>query len=197
MTNKNKSSIKVYVNIVPLIIIFLLIGGAGYFLFGQDIKLPSFKPEDSIKVTRIDGFPYRINVKEPREKTRKIIKSEEELTAYMAEIDPEGQIDLRENFNFNKNFLVAVSTETIQDPWTKYRIKRVERDSRKQKLTVEHELTVPVTECPEEKEEEETTDKADAEETTQAIIVDMIQISKTNWEVELKALTRKLPCNEF
>ncbi len=184
-----KTDVKIYVNILPLIIIFLLIGGAGYFLFGQDMKLPSIGG-DSIKVSRIEGLPKRVTVEEEKDKTRKIITSEEELTQFMAEIDPEGQIDLRENFNFDKNYLLAVASSSVEGPLNKYKIKKVESDSEDKKLTVEHELTVPMEdECPEKATEEEMAVKS--------IIVDMVLINKTDWEIDFTSLKRELPCGEF
>ena len=189
MKNKTKPGIKIYVNILPLVIIFLLIGGAGYFLFGQDIELPSFKPGSSIKVTRIDNFPQRITVETEREKTNEVITSEEALTRYMATIDPKGQIDLKEDFNFNKNFLVAVSSSTLEGPLNRYKIKKVERDSEDKKLTIQKELTIPMSECIDKVTEEEASVKS--------IIVDMVIISKNDWEIDFEALKKELPCEEF
>jgi hypothetical protein len=182
------NDVKVYVNILPLVIIFLLIGGAGYFLFGQDIKIPS--KEDSLtKITRVEGFPYRVSVSDERTKERVVITSEEELTNLMAKIDPEGQIELRENFNFKKNILIVASTETLTGNLNKYKIKQIIKDSKDKSLVVEQELTVPIEECPEKTTPEEAEKKS--------ILVDLIQLNKTGWPIDFELVKRELPCGEF
>lgn len=186
MTETNAT--KIYFNILPLIIIFLLIGGAGYFLFGQDIKFPS--REDSLtKIIRVEGFPHRISVNEEREKERVVITSEEELTNFMTKIDPEGQITLREDFNFKKNVLIVSSTETLEGTLNKYKIKRIVKDTKSKSLVVEQEITVPMEECPEKTSEEDTAKKS--------IFVDLIQLNKTDWEIEFELVKKTLPCGEF
>ncbi len=172
-------------NILPLLVIFMLIGGAGYFLFGQDIKLPS-KEDKLTKIVRIEGFPMRISVSGERRKQRRIIRSEAELNDFLAKVDPEGQIGLKENFDFRKNILIATSTETLEGVHNKYKIKRVTRDDNDRTLTIIQELTLPMEECEE-----------DTESAEKSIIVDLVQLRKTDWKIEFELEKRKLPCDAF
>ena len=178
-------SIKLYMNILPLLVIFMLIGGAGYFLFGQDIKLPN-KEDRLTKITRVEGFPVRISVTGERRKQRRVIRSEAELNDFLAKVDPEGQVNLKENFDFRKNILIATATEPLEGTYNKYKIKRVTRDDNDRTLTIIQELTLPIEAC------EET-----AETPEKSIIVDLVQLRKTDWKIEFELEKRKLPCNAF
>jgi len=77
-------SVKLYANVIPIIIILLLIGGAGYFLFGQDLEIPI--EDRKTQITRVEGFPRMIYVSEDREKVREVITSEEELNEFLSEV---------------------------------------------------------------------------------------------------------------
>jgi len=181
-------SIKMYINILPLLIMVLLIAGAGYLLFGQDIKLP--KKEDKLtKITRIQGFPARIPVDDNREKIRKVITSKEELTDFLTKVDPQGSLELTEEPDFSRYVVVASSTETLQGKLNSYRIKRIVKDIEDKELTVEQELILPMEECPNKETEEEKASKS--------IIVDLIMLNKTDWKIDFDLLKKELPCEEF
>ncbi len=181
-------SIKMYINVLPLLIIVLLIAGAGYLLFGQDIKLP--KKEDKLtKIIRIQGFPARIPVDDNREKIRKVITSKEELTDFLSKVDLQGSLELTEEPDFSRYVVVASSTETLQGTLNSYRIKRIVKDIEDKELTVEQELILPMEECPNKETEEERASKS--------IIVDLIMLNKTDWKIDFDLLKKELPCEEF
>ncbi len=181
-------SIKMYINILPLLIMVLLIAGAGYLLFGQDIKLP--KKEDKLtKIIRIQGFPARIPVDDNREKIRKVITSKEELTDFLSKVDLQGSLELTEEPDFSRYVVVASSTETLQGTLNSYRIKRIVKDIEDKELTVEQELILPMEECPNKETEEEKASKS--------IVVDLIMLNKTDWKIDFDLLKKELPCEEF
>jgi len=166
----------------------LLIAGAGYLLFGQDIKLP--KKEDKLtKIIRIQGFPARIPVDDNREKIRKVITSKEELTDFLSKVDLQGSLELTEEPDFSRYVVVASSTETLQGTLNSYRIKRIVKDIEDKELTVEQELILPMEECPNKETEEEKASKS--------IVVDLIMLNKTDWKIDFDLLKKELPCEEF
>lgn len=181
-------SIKMYINILPLLIIVLLIAGAGYLLFGQDIKLP--KREDKLtKIIRIQGFPARVSVDGDREKVRRVITSKKELMDFLAEVDPQKTLKLTDEPDFSKHVVVASSTETLQGTLNSYRIKRIVKDVEDKELTVEQELILPMEECPNKETEEDRVKKS--------IVVDLIMLNKTTWKIDFDLLKKELPCEEF
>jgi hypothetical protein len=171
--------IKLYVNIIPLLIILLLIGGAGYFLFGQDIEIPI--EDRKTKITRIEGFPRMMYVDEEREKIHRVIKSEEGLNNFLNEVDKDGILDFNENVNFNKYFVIATTTETLEGENHEFKIRKIYKDTDDKTLTVSRERIEPEDEC--------------KMEGGKNIWIDMIKLRKTDWNIEFEIVKKKLPCD--
>ncbi|KKS30972.1 MAG: hypothetical protein UU92_C0014G0019 [candidate division WWE3 bacterium GW2011_GWA1_42_12] len=64
MTNKTKTTLNM--SLIPLVVIVVLMIGAGYFLLQGEIKLPGFNKGTQIR--RLDGFPTVITTEMPLEK---------------------------------------------------------------------------------------------------------------------------------
>ncbi len=172
-------SIKLYVNIIPLAIILLLIGAAGYFLFGRDLEIPI--EDRRTKITRFENFPQKIYVDEERDKMQKVIKSEEELNEFLNEIDVEGKLNFNENVNFNRHYLVAATTKTLDAENYEFKIDKIIKDTDSKKLMISRERVEPEEDC-----------KIEGEKN---IWVDFIKINKTDWTIKSELVKKKLPCD--
>ena len=172
-------STKLYVNIIPLLIILLLIGGAGYFLFGQDFEIPI--EDRKTKITRIEGFPRMMYVDEERDKIHRVIRSEEELNNFLNEIDKNGNLDFNESINFNRNYVLAATTETLEGENHEFKIRKIYKDTDDKTLTVSRERIEPEDEC--------------KLEGGKNIWIDMVKVSKTDWKIEFELVKKKLPCD--
>lgn len=172
-------SLKLYVNIIPILIILLLIGGAGYFLFGEDLDLPTIKDRKT-QITRIEGFPRMIYVDEERDKIRTVIKSETELNEFLNQVDAEGNLRVNESVNFNRHYLIGTATKTLEGENHEFKIKKLIRDTDDKTLTVSQERTDPEDEC--------------ELEGGRNIWVDLVKINKTDWNIEFELVKKKLPC---
>ena len=173
-------SIKLYVNIIPLLIILFLIGGTGYLLFGQDIKLPI--EDRKTKITRLEGFPQMIYVDEERDKIRTIIKSEEELNDFLNQVDKEGRLTLNKKINFDRYYLLGTATETLEGENHTFKIRKIFKDTDAKKLLISQERIDPEKEC--------------ELEGGNNIWVDLVQINKTDWEIDFELIKKKLPCDK-
>lgn len=174
-------SIKLYVNILPLLIILALIGGTGYLLFGEDLELPKIEDRRT-QITRIEGFPRMIYVDEEREKIRTVLKSEEELNEFLNQIDAEGNLTVPENINFNRYYVLGTATKTLEGENHEFKIRKIYKDTDDKTLTVSQELTEPAEGC--------------KLEGGNNIWVDMVKINKTDWKIEFERIKKTLPCEE-
>jgi len=171
-------SVKLYVNVIPIIIILLLIGGAGYFLFGQDLEIPI--EDRKTQITRVEGFPKMIYVNEDREKIRKVITSEEELNEFLNEVDKNRELALNTNINFNRHYLMCTATKTLEGENHTFKIKKIYKDTDDKTLTVVQERTDP--------------DEGCKLEGGRNIWVDIVQINKTDWNIDFELVKKILPC---
>jgi len=173
-------SVKLYANVIPIIIILLLIGGAGYFLFGQDLEIPI--EDRKTQITRVEGFPRMIYVSEDREKVRKVITSEEELNEFLSEVDKNDELTLNTNINFNKHYLVGAATKTLEGENHEFKIKKIYKDTDDKTLTIVQERVDPDDEC--------------RLEDGKNIWVDIAQINKTDWNIDFELVKKILPCED-
>ena len=173
-------SVKLYVNVIPIIIILLLIGGAGYFLFGQDLEIPI--EDRKTQITRLEGFPRMLYVSEDRKKVRKVIKSEEELNEFLNDVDKNGELTIDTNVNFNRHYLMGAATKTLEGENHTFKIKKIYKDTDDKTLTVVQERTDP--------------DEGCKLEGGQNIWVDIVQINKTDWNIGFELVKKILPCED-
>ncbi|RJR27125.1 hypothetical protein C4561_03100 [candidate division WWE3 bacterium] len=179
MTDKKQF---IYISLLPLVIIVLLIFGAGYFLLADEIKLPKFNKGTQIR--RLENFPTIIYTEEGKqyEKQRRVIKSEEELNDFLNYIDPAGLVTLKETVDFNKEYVIGVATE-VEDPETHaIKIKKVYEDKDKKSLLIALHETFPRENC--------------TVEVSPHIAVDMVAINKTDWSIDFERVKEEEPCEE-
>ncbi|GIW69833.1 MAG: hypothetical protein KatS3mg101_0580 [Patescibacteria group bacterium] len=178
MTKKSRTTLNM--SLIPLVVIVLLMLGAGYFLLQGEIKIPRLKKDTEIR--RLDGFPTTITTERPLEKQRRVIKSKEELAEFLNYIDPTGLTEVRDPVNFDREYLLAVSTDLQDETGHKMRIKKVYEDKNKRHLLVLIEETNKGNNC-----------EVEAESN---IAADVVAISKTDYEISFDRVTKVEDCEE-
>jgi hypothetical protein len=173
-------SIKLYLNIIPLLIILFLIGSAGYFLFGEDLEIP-FEDRQT-RITRIEGFPQMLYVDEKRDKVREVITSEEELNEFLNKVDKEGRLNFNKNINFKRKYLIGTATKSLEGENHEFKIKKIYKDTEDKTLTIMQERIEPEDAC-----------KIGEREN---IWIDLIEIRKTDWKIEFELVQKTLPCDK-
>lgn len=177
---KSKSSM----NLVPVILIFVLILGAGYLLLKDALKLPWFRNDNTVEITRLEGFPRAWETQKTIEKARRVIKSEQELKGFFAYADITDDASLNailSKVNFDKEFLLGVTSDTQEETEGLIRIKRVEVDKAKKKLDVRIIQYKPDTTC--------------VPEIKSNILVDIVKISKSDNEISFDVVKESRSCN--
>jgi len=167
---------------LPLLIILGLIIGAGYLLIGGDIEIPFFEDRKHIEVRRLEGYPIAVQVEQEIEKKHEIIKSEEELIDFLASIDRTNVLTVDEKIDFNKEYLVGVTSKTLDKGGNEFKVKKVYVDKEKDEILVSSRLQKPGDDCL----------------TTQELnmVVDIVAISKTDKDVEFETLVETFTCSD-
>ncbi len=178
MNNKQKASLRI--SLLPIVILVGLILGVGYFLLKGEINLPDFNKEPTIQ--RMEGFPTVIYTDKNMEKQRKVIKNEQELTEFLNLIDETGMLTAKEQIDFDKNMVLAVATETNEETGHNLKIKKVYEDKKEKRMIVEIEETNPDNDC--------------QIEIDNNIAVDMVIVSKTDWDIKFEKVTKAVECEE-
>ncbi|MFA5776583.1 MAG: hypothetical protein WC988_03465 [Patescibacteria group bacterium] len=177
---RSKSSM----NLVPVILIFVLILGAGYLLLKDTLKLPWFRDDNTVEITRLEGFPRAWETQKDVKKVRRVIKSEAELKEFFAYADIVDEASLNailSKVNFDKEFLLGVTSDTQEETESLIRIKRVEIDKAEKKLNVKIIQYKPDTTC--------------VPEVKSNILVDVVKISKSDNETSFDVTKENRSCN--
>lgn len=177
---KSKSSM----NLVPVILIFVLILGAGYLLLKDTLKLPWFKNDTTVEITRLEGFPRAWDTQKTIKKVRRVIKSEQELKDFFAYADMVDDTSLNAilaKVNFDKELLLGVTSDTREETEGLIRVKRVETDKVKKKLYVKIIQYKPDATC--------------VPEVKSNILIDVVKISKSDNEIGFDVVTENRSCN--
>jgi len=177
---KNKQEAFLRVSLLPLLVLVALILGAGYFLLKDEIKLPSLGKKPTIQ--RLEGFPTVIYTDKQIEKIRKVITNEQELAEFLNLIDETGILTVKENVDFEKNVVIAISTETNQEIGHKVKVKKVYEDVDKDKILVEFEEVDPKDEC--------------NMEIDPNVAVDLVMLSKTDTRIDFEKITKVIECDD-
>jgi hypothetical protein len=165
--NMNKNPLILYISLFPILILVLLAGSAGYFLLKDEIKIPNFKKEPEVR--RLEGFPTVIYVDQEIEKQRRVIRSQEELQEFLRTVDPSGNLVLGEKINFNKEYLLGVSsTQELVD--TEMRVRKLYEDKKDESLLVVIRRSVLADTC--EKDEQKN------------VAVDLVAVTKTDHKID-------------
>jgi hypothetical protein len=178
--NENRQRAELKVSLFPIVILIGLILGIGYFLLQGEITLPKFNKGPTIQ--RIEGFPTVIYSDREMEKQRLVITSEEELNEFLNYVDETGLLDVEENINFEKNVVIAVSSDTNEEVGRKIKIDEVYEDKEENEILVEFVETKPGDSC------EIEIDKN--------ITVDMVILSKTDMEIDFEKITKVVECED-
>ena len=168
------------VSLLPLVILVGLIFGAGYFLLQGEVKLPKFNKGPTIQ--RMEGFPTVIYTDKEFQKERRVIKNEQELAEFLNLVDETGMLTAKEKIDFEKNVIIAVSTESNDETGHKIKIKKVYEDREKEKILIEFEEVNPDSDC--------------QMEIDKNIAVDMVMLSKTDWRIDFEKVTKAIECEE-
>lgn len=177
---RSKSSM----NLVPVILIFVLILGAGYLLLKDTFKLPWFKKDNTIEITRLEGFPRGWETQNDIRKTRKVIKNESELKEFLAyaTINDEDTLNgILKSVDFDKESLLGVTSETQDETEGLIRVKRVEIDKAKKRLHVRIIQYKPDATC--------------VPEIKKNILVDMVKIDKSDNEIDFDVVKENRSCD--
>ena len=177
---KSKSSM----NIVPVLLILILILGAGYLLLKDTLKLPWFRNDNTIEITRLEGFPRSWNTQKDIKKSRIVIKSESELRDFFTNVDMDDDTSLQaiiKAVNFETEYLLAVNNGVQEETEGLLRIKRVERDDSKKRLTIKVYQYKPDTTC--------------VPEINKNVLIDIVKISKSDYEVKFEIITENRSCD--
>ena len=141
-----KSQGVLYISALPLLIIVVLILGAGYLLVVEDLKLPNFF-DNKVEVRRLEGFPTSLDVTEDLDKRREIIRTEEELNEFLNAVDPAGLLIVKDNINFDKEILVGVVTKTLDEDGHEFKVRKVYKNDGEGELLVSLTRIDPAEDC--------------------------------------------------
>lgn len=178
--SKTKSSM----NLVPVMLIFVLILGAGYLLLKDTLKLPWFRNDNTVEITRLEGFPRAWDTQKEIAKVRKVITNEQELKdffAYADMVDDASFHAILSKVNFNKESLIGVTSDTRSETEEVIRIKKVEIDKVKKKLNVKIIQYKPDSTC--------------VPEIKSNILIDIVKISKSSNEISFEVVKENRSCN--
>jgi|APCry1669189000_1035189.scaffolds.fasta_scaffold54770_2 hypothetical protein len=118
---KNKSNL-----LIPLIVIVVLILVLGFVLLRDNI-FSYFKPYP-YALTRIKDFPKVVESTKVSQKTRTIVRSQEEYKSLMKQLfDDENKVAMPEN-DFSKNDLYVVTTELNDTKGYKFKVRSIVKD---------------------------------------------------------------------
>jgi len=168
---------------LPIIIILTLIFGAGFFMLKGDVNIPFLKKSNSLSLRRIDRFPTTIEVDHEIDKMRHVIKNENELKEFFNAINP--SLTLGENINFDKEYLIAVSTKSKEDNGISMKIKRIEKDQKDE----DEELIVRLIQT-------EYSPETCVVEEKQTVALDIVAIDKTDKEFHFVRVLDEQNCQD-
>ncbi|MBN1463421.1 MAG: protease complex subunit PrcB family protein [Paludibacteraceae bacterium] len=171
-----KGSIKI--SLLPIFILMALVI-AIYFLFLSDNEL--FEFSNSPKLRRLNGFPTTVYTEKDIDKKRLVIENQEQLNEFLNEIDESGYLIVREEINFDKEILIAVSSKTYTTEGYDIKIRKLYQDKDTNTLLVSVREIEPGETC--EVEENMT------------IAVDMVAISKTDLQIDFERVKQVKECN--
>ena len=166
--NMTKKTHTLYMSILPIILIVILIIGAGYLLTKGDIKILGLN-DDTIEVTRVKGFPTTFTTNKLIEKQRSIIHNDKELETFLKTIDESGQLKVEDEINFDRVYLVGISSKTFATTGYETKVKKVYKNKEDNTITVLARELKPGDTCKVEQQPN--------------ITVDLVSISKTDKKI--------------
>jgi hypothetical protein len=176
MTKKQQTTLNM--SMIPLAIILVLIIGAGYLLLKGELNLGKWNKGSQLR--RLENFPQIIYTDKVIDKQRLVIKSQDELNKFLNSVDSTGLTNLKENINFDKEYLIAVASKTFEEDGHKLKIKKIMEDKNDKKLTVQVEESEKGENC--------------VVENQKNIVIDIIAVSKTESEVDFERIRKTEEC---
>lgn len=161
-------------NLLPIVVLVLIAFGTGYFLIKGDFKFPKFNRDPQIR--RLNGFPTVVDVTTDVDKQREVIKSMDDFKKFLSYVDKSGLVTLREAINFDKEYLIAVSSTTQGEDGLGLRIKKVYEDRVNSSLLVSVEQTKNPDNC-------QPTPRKTA-------LIDVVAISKTDKQIDFEIVKK-------
>jgi len=166
---------------LPIILILILIFGAGFLLIEGEVKLPWMRNDNTLEVRRLEGFPTTVWTKEPLTKQRVVIKSQKELETFLRNSDPEGNLALGEKIDFENEYLLGVSSETEETEGNDLKVKKVYIDKDLNTLKVSIRQYKPGDTC--------------TYDIDPNAPVDLVAIGKTDSKIEFETVKETQECN--
>ena len=148
-----------------------------FFLKDKNVFNIDKKPE----VRRLTGFPTNIYTEKVFEKKREVIKSSEELAKFLNSIDDTGALILKDPVDFDKEFLLGVSSKNYEETGHEVRIKKLYEDKEKNILLVSVKEIEPGETC--------------EIEPSRYISIDIVAISKTEKVIDFERVKETQECN--
>lgn len=178
MTKNQQATVKM--SLIPLVIIIALIIGAGFLLLKGEIKLPDFN--SGPKVKRLQNYPTIVYTDKELTKQRRVITNQQELNDFLNYVDSTGMLVVKDNIDFNKDYLIAVSTGVYNETGHKIKVKRVYMDTKRNKLMAAVEEVELAENC--------VVDYA------KNVAVDIVAVSKTDKKIDFDRTKTVEPCND-
>jgi hypothetical protein len=171
MSNKPRT---LYISFLPIILLVLLIVGAGFFLIKDDINLSKlFNKEPTVR--RLSGFPTVVNTDQIISKQRVVIKSQAELEQFLKSVDKTGNLALGEKINFDREYLIGVSSDTFNQTGNAIKVRKLYEDKMKKTLLVSVRQTSMGETCPKDPQTNVAVDIVAITKTTDAIDFEVIK----------------------
>ncbi|HSX39294.1 MAG TPA: hypothetical protein VLI92_01765 [Candidatus Saccharimonadales bacterium] len=167
------------ISLLPVVLLVLLILGAGYLLMSGDInisKLLNKEPE----VRRLNGFPVDIDSTVSISKQRVVIHNDQELAAFLNTVDSTGKLTLNDKVDFNKEYILGVATQSQTVKKSTVKVRKVYSDKTDKSLIVSIEQIDLGENC--------------VLETGPNVAVDLVAISKTDWKIAFDVIRKAQPC---
>lgn len=167
---------------LPVLIVLGLILGAGYFLLRGEINLPFNETSNTVEVRRLEGFPVNVSLPGELGKIQTVLKSEKELIAFLAAIDKSNNLSVNEKINFDKEYLIGVSSKTFNTDGHDFKIRKVYIDVEKDMLLVSSRTVKPDDDC----------------NVTKGLntVVDIVAVSKTDKDFDFENLIETQTCSD-
>lgn len=173
-------------SLLPVILIVVLIIGAGFFLLeGDVIKLPGSNDSNYIQTRRLNGFPTVISTDKDLNatKVRLVIKSKEELYSFLSSIDPLNTFTLSDEPNFDKEYVLAVTSGSQTVEGNAVKIRKVYLDKKNNSILVSIKQT-------------STDDDCASNVAQNNIPVDLVAIDKTDLTIDFDNQKETAPCSD-
>lgn len=165
-------------NLLPVLILIAIAGGAGYYLMQGELKLPKLVREPSVR--RLADFPTSVEMASPKdlEKQRVVIKSQAELQDFFAHVDENGELALEEKIDFDKEYLLGISSSMREKAQGNIKVKKIYADRQDQSYLVVVERTERSDECLDLKYQDN-------------VLIDLVAIDKTDWDIDFEMVKKE------